>query len=89
MEREAVNKGLVKNPVFPENIPIEGSKWGEPAPIKNEKPAVYTLVLEDVQERADGGWERNALGSSAVALGQLERLGRLRRQGSGVVPHAP
>lgn len=58
LEREAVNKGLVKDPVFPENIPIEGSKWGEPAPIKNEKPAVYTLVLQDVQERAKFGYTK-------------------------------
>lgn len=58
MEREAVKAGLVKHPVFPENIPVEGFNWGEPAPVKNDKPAIYKLVLQDVEERAKFGYTK-------------------------------
>lgn len=63
MEREAVKAGLVIHPTFPENVPVGGipikeKNWGEPAPVKNDKPAIYELVLQDVQERAKFGYAK-------------------------------
>ena len=46
-ERRAMQKGLVKNPVFPENQ----GEWGEPPPKKNKEPEIVFKVLTDIGSR--------------------------------------
>jgi len=45
-ERRAMEQGLVKDPVFPEN-----QQWGQPDPIKNDQPIMWNKVLIDCVNR--------------------------------------
>lgn len=56
-ERRAMQKGLVKNPVFPEN-----EEWGQEAPVRNKLPEIGDLVIQDVKSRMDFGRRKYGVG---------------------------
>lgn len=49
-ERKAMQQGLVKNPVFPEN-----KEWGQPPPVPNKYPDIPLLVKHDLMSRMQFG----------------------------------
>lgn len=52
-ERKALQEGWKFPPVFKEN-----TAWGEPAPVKNNKPSIHDLVIKDMHSRKEMGLKK-------------------------------
>lgn len=53
-EREALMNGFRFKPEYPENKDF-ALEFGEPPPIKNDKPEAWSLVMKDMEARNDFG----------------------------------
>ncbi len=56
-ERRALEQGFKFTPVFPEN-----KQWGEKPPVKNDKPIIHKLVIDDVNSRLEFGTKKYGTG---------------------------
>lgn len=56
-ERQAIEQGWKVKPVFPEN-----QQWGEKPPVKNNKPIIHKLVIDDVNSRLEFGTKKYGTG---------------------------
>lgn len=61
-ELQALKQGFKFKPIFPENGGVHTQQWGERPPVKNDKPIIHKLVIDDVNSRLDFGTKKYGTG---------------------------